>query len=222
LGNTTSPPEKQINITSPPSQLPLFIAEIYELIFPHVCCPPSLFQDIISINYLRSQTKNLCISVDSARAEAKELLARIELFSPEDWAQPNSFHTEWLLIGNIFQSSIAIYCICSLQSLSVIPNTPYFEVIRASHTDRLFFCLKAALVSRHVKKFVMWPLVVAGTQVMTKDIHERDWINQQFTECSRDYGSSSLLKARTVLEKMWKKGKKDWDVCWNQPNAFVL
>jgi hypothetical protein len=69
---------------------------------------------------------------------------------------------------------------------------------------------------------MLWPLVVGGTQAMTKDIHERDWIYKQFTECSRDFGSSSLLKARTALETLWKKGKRDWDVLWNQPNVFVV
>lgn len=221
MGNTTSPPDTQIHLTTPHSQLSPFIAESYDLIFPHICCPPSLFQDIISINYLRSQIRNLSIGEDSARAEAEELLRRIEAFSPEDWAQPNSFHSEWLLIGTIFQSSVAIYCITSLQSLSILPIAPYLDAIRASHGDRLLLSLKAAVLSRQARKFLLWPLVVAGIVVMDKDIWEKSWVEEQLVELSRDNGSSTPLKARTVLESYWKKGKKGWDVCWDEPYAFV-
>jgi hypothetical protein len=217
-----SPPDGQINLTASLSQLPPFIAEIYDRIFPHVLCPPSLFQDIIGINHLRYRTKNFCIGVGSARAEAEELLTRIDDFSPEDWAQPNSFHSEWLLIGTIFQSSVAVYCISSLQSLSILPTTPYYDTIKASHGDRMLLSLKAALLSRRARKFMLWPLVVAGVVAMDKDIWGKDWVAEQLTKLSRDIGSSSPLKARAALESYWKKGKKGWDDCWDQPNAFVV
>jgi hypothetical protein len=222
LGNTTSPPGSQINLTAPLSQLPPFITEIYDRIFPHVCCPPSLFQDIISINHLRFQIKNFCIGADSARAEAEKLLTRIDGFSPEDWAQPNSFHSEWLIIGTIFQSSVAVYCISSLQSLSILPTTPNFEAIRASHGDRMLLSLKVALLSQHARKFMLWPLVVAGVVAMEKHIWEKDWVVGQLTKLSRDNGSSLPLKAKVVLEAYWKKGKKGWDNCWDQPHAFIV
>lgn len=223
FGNATSPPLSSIILMPSSSQLPLFITEVYDLIFPHVLCPPSLFLDIININMLRSQALNLCFTNDCAQTEAEELLSHIDAFSPEDWAQPNtSFHSEWLHIGTVYQSAVAVFCISSLQSVSILPNTVRLNAIRASHGDRLFLSLKAALISWQVRKFMLWPLVVAGVEAMNHGVAERSWVEDQLEKISRDIGSNSPLKARAVLREYWRKGRKGWDRCFDVPYAFIV
>jgi hypothetical protein len=64
------------------------VADLYSLIFPYTLCPPELYFDMLRTTELRAKVV-VSGGVDLGfEVEAYEILARVEAFSPEDWAQP--------------------------------------------------------------------------------------------------------------------------------------
>ena len=90
-----------------------------------------------------------------------------------------------------------------------------------SHGERLFVALKTAVSFPSVRKFMLWPLVVAGVEAAHHSIYEKDWVEEQLALLSKDAGSSSPLKAITVLKAFWIKERGSWDDCFDVPNAFI-
>ncbi|KAF2134984.1 hypothetical protein P153DRAFT_372221 [Dothidotthia symphoricarpi CBS 119687] len=227
LANTCSPPWNQLALNAEDS-LETYISDItpvYSLIFPYTLSPPALFFDLIRINQLRkSASASLLLYIDNpAHAlEAQEILARIEAFIPEDWAQPGAHYDEWLLIGTIHQSALAIYCTMSLQSLGVLPNNLEMDAMRSAHGDRLRTSLTTAFNSTRLSRFVMWPLVVAGVEAGYRSENVRRWVAQRLSEMSRDLGTSSPLRARKVLMRYWERGLPDWDECFDRAYVFII
>ena len=154
--------------------------------------------------------------------EAYDLLARVESFVPENWAQPGTFYDEWLLIGTIYQAAVAIYCTMSLQSLTVLPDTLEMNTMRSIHGDRLLAGLRKGMESPRVVKFAVWPLVVAGVEAAYRGEATRNWIEACFGDLSRTLGTSSPLKARAVLRRYWKTKKTGWDECFDRPYVFII
>ncbi|PSN72315.1 hypothetical protein BS50DRAFT_569829 [Corynespora cassiicola Philippines] len=224
LSNTTSPPHDQIHVFSPHDYNESDIQEIYATMFPYCLCPPKLFFDIVRINNLRSRAAHLSLQEidDSMIYEANELLVDIDSFLPEDWAQPNEFYEEWLMIGTIYQSAIAIYCISSLMSLGVLSLSPNLIAIRASHADRLFLMLREAFKVERIRYFMMWPLIVAGAEAAFRGEGLRSWIEEELSECSRFQGTSTPLKARALLRRYWAREERGWDQCFDRTYCFTV
>lgn len=207
--------------------LPQFLAEVTELydqVFPHCLCPRPLYLEIIRINYLRHSASTTASQAGESVAElcyeANQLLSRIAAFSPKDWAQPGRYNAEWRLIGSIYQSAIAIYCISSLQSLSILPATPHLLASLASHGDNLISDLKTAVASKRLRRLMGWPLVVAGVEAVYRGEATRRWLEEALSELSRANGTSSFLKARAVLRRYWAREVAGWEECFCQPFAL--
>lgn len=85
-----------------------------------------------------------CLIADPTRhaLDAHEILARIEVFEPENWAQPSEHYNDWQLIGSIYQHSVALYCIMSLQAVAAFDNSLETDTMRTLHDERLFENLK--------------------------------------------------------------------------------
>lgn len=177
------------------------------------------------INELRLKASSSLLLYDishDSTLEAHDFLARIEAFSPEDWAQPGQFYEEWLLIGTIYQASVAIYCTMSLQSLTILPNTLEMNTMRDIHADRLHEALRKAMVTPRLVKFLAWPLVVAGVVSGYRGEGAKNFVERSLTELSRIQGTSSPLKARAVLRRYWQKKQPGWDECFDRPYVFVV
>ncbi|KAE8407450.1 hypothetical protein BDV37DRAFT_240994 [Aspergillus pseudonomiae] len=200
MANTTTPPSQHIPTTS---QLELIdvMTDLYgDGIYPILLCPPYLLMDVIKINNLRFQTTCSPIT-DSTRATAHEILEHIEAFSPEDWTgtHPDA-REDWLLLGRMYRSSIALYCISSLQSLSII----------SSITRR-----------PRIKHFAIWPLVVAGMQAVDASPHIRHIVDDQLSELSKIMGCPTPTLAGAVFHRFWASGQTGWDDCFDKAYVFV-
>jgi hypothetical protein len=154
--------------------------------------------------------------------KAHDLLTEIEAFSPEDWAQPGENYDDWLLIGTIYQSAVALYCTMSFQSLIILPNSLGMNAMRCIHGNRLLSSLKLAVKSPRLTYFLMWPLTVAGAEAGYRDEATQYWIGKQMSELSRSLGTSSPLKAHAVLRRYWQKGEAGWDECFDRPYVFII
>lgn len=202
---------------------------------PFGLCPPPLFGEIARINHLRLQaTKNPAQGTRIAAEltqEASDILQRIHNFSSAQWANTKPCaHEDWALVGNIYQAAVTLYCLSSLQSVSVLPTAfppiPVAERTATSQARLLQQLLARAVACPKLKRATLWPLVVLGTTAQA--IHEsfrgamRDFVAAQLPVLSRDAGTYVPLTAKSVLEKFWASGQTRWDACFDRPYAFVI
>lgn len=194
---------------------------------PFQMCPPPLFAEIIKTNHLRRRaTKNAGQepNTEELTQEAYAILTEIHNFSSEHWASKKpSSKQDWAMIGTIHQAATALYCVASLQSLSVLPATPALHAECAAHARLLHRSLTQAVTNPRIKRFTLWPLVVLGVEAA----HEgggamRDFVAGQLPVLSRDAGTYTPLTAKGVLEKFWASGETGWDRCFDRPYAFVM
>ncbi|RYP77426.1 hypothetical protein DL771_001221 [Monosporascus sp. 5C6A] len=179
---------------------------------------------IIVINELRQQAANPAVGAGPSQPTASDLLEQIHDFSPGDWikgkATANS-KREWLLIGSAYQSAVALYCIMSLQSLSILPSALHITAMDAAHHERLMQLLKQALTFPHLRHCLMWPLLVAGARAVYGSADDRKFVDEQFKELSRVGGTALPLAARAALKRFWASGKMGWDDCFDKPYIFT-
>jgi hypothetical protein len=225
MANTCSPPWDQLDIAHNPTCNLSDMEDLYTLIFPYILCPPSLFFTMIRVSHLRSRVSLSLFSgaIDATHTlEAHDLLSSIEAFSPADWAQPGRHYEEWLLIGDIYQSAIALYCTMAFQSLTLFPSTLEMDGMRTVHGDRLLANLRVAMDMPRLVNFMCWPLTVAGVEAGYREEGTRYWIGKQLSELSRLLGTSGPLKSQAVLRRYWQKEEPGWDECFDRPYVFVV
>lgn len=224
FSNSLGPAADQISITEPLEQHVEEVEKVYSLVFPYILCPPTLFNEIVRINRLRREVTISPFDDSSQHTlDAHDILARVEAFEPEDWAQPGENHEDWRLIGSIYQSAIALYCTMSLQAVGALPDSLEMVTMRTIHGERLLENLKASAQSRHLKKFSLFPLCVLGVEAGFHDQQStRTWIERRLEDHSRLLGTSSPLKARAVLRRYWQRKKAGWDECFDGPYVFIL
>jgi hypothetical protein len=223
--NTCSPAWDQLDLSPNPSQTLTDIEHFYDLLFPYMLCPPTLFLSIVRISHLRQKAASVLFTGDmdpSHILEAHDLLATVESFRPEDWAQPGEFFEEWLLIGTIYQAAIAIHCTMAFQSLTMFQDTLEMGSMRSIHGDRLLDGLRKAIKSPRLINFLMWPLTVAGVEAGYRGEAERYWIGERMGELSRHLGSGGPLKSLAVLKRYWAKGEPGWDECFDKPYVCIV
>ncbi|KAK4119657.1 C6 zinc finger domain-containing protein [Parathielavia appendiculata] len=194
-------------------------------------CAPALFAEIIRINHLRMRATMHGEQETGTQELAQEvhvILERIHHFSPEHWAdiKPRS-REDWALMGRIYQTAVTLYCVSSLQSLSVLPTTPHLSASCAAHARLLHQLLALAVVSPRIKRFTLWPLVVLGVVAAScSHMHgggatsARAFVAAQLPVLSRHVGTYVPLTAKSVLDKFWASGETSWDACFDRPYAF--
>ena len=225
LANTCSPSWKHISLAGTLQQHLDDISDLYTLFFPFTLCPQELYLTILRINDLRQRAAAALADcrIDSKHSqEADAILRRIEDFAVNDWAQPGKHHGEWLSIVSVYQSTLAIYCIMSLQSFSIIPNTPEMDAKRSLYGDLLLGSLKVAVKSPRLINVIMWSLTVAGVEAGYRDEATQCWIEKELEALSRVLGTNSPLKARAVLRRYWSRPMRGWDECFDEAYVFIL
>ncbi|KAI0973544.1 fungal-specific transcription factor domain-containing protein [Xylaria arbuscula] len=212
-------------------------------------CPPALFASVIQINHLRalahrglspsstpaSHSPNPNPSSVSSSSSPEEdisiyadpqtILSQILHFSPETYASGNSnarTYANWHLVGRIHQSATSLYCILSLQSALLLPNTPTLQQTTHTHYERLLLDLKEGYKQSNFKNCFFWPLVVAGVAAVRGTAFERAFIADTLRENVAHMGCAMPILARRVLGAFWSSGKSGWDGCFDQPYIFLL
>ncbi|KAI0010167.1 putative C6 finger domain protein [Xylariaceae sp. FL0662B] len=184
IGNTTSPASDLFMTGSHLDELDFILEQSGGERFPFQLCPPLLFAQIIRINHLRMRaTKREHARAKELPQEAYEILSRIRGFSPEQWAESKpSAKEDWVLLGRIYQAAVALYCISSLQSLSVLPVASSLRTNCATHGERLQVLLNDALSSPRIKRFMIWPVVILGMEAVNGDAAMRAFVEKQLPE----------------------------------------
>ncbi|GES66689.1 hypothetical protein ATEIFO6365_0015023200 [Aspergillus terreus] len=222
IGDTSSP-ASDVAMTTLQLETDFILEQFGRGLFAFQMCPTPLFAEIIKINHLRGRaSKQDPAELNGLTHEASNILLRIHAFSSEQWtmSKPSS-KEDWILVGNVYQAAVALYCILSLQSLSVLPRTPLLRARHTSHGQLLQALLNEALSSPRIKRFVLWPLVVLGVQAVNGGAGMRAFVRQQLPEMSRHIGSYVPLSAKDVLEKFWASGETRWDACFDRPYTLA-
>lgn len=225
LANTCSPSWDQVEISNTAEDITGDIIGIYSLIFPYTLCPPELFTEMLRTNRLRAIASAAVLQCDfnlEHTLEAHDLLTRIDTFSAEEWAQPGTFYTEWLTIGTVYKSAVALYATLSLGSLTVLPPTLAVLDSQTAYGDVLLSNLRVALKAPRIAKFMVWPLIVAGVEAIHRGEATRNWVEASLEDLSRTLGTSYPLKACSILRRYWKGGVSGWDECFDRPYMVVL
>lgn len=224
IGDTTCP-ASDLFMTNLHVEALSFLLEKYSIMASQIhLCPIQLFPEIFKINHLRMQGAKSDISGLKALQEvAHETLERIYSFSPQKLAESkDSCHEDWILVGRTYQAAVALYCILSLQSLSVFPQSSALRTQCAEHGQVLQIILKEALASKRLKRFMIWPLVVLGVEAVHGGEAMRAFVASQLSELSYAAGTYVPLMAKRALENFWNSGDTRWDVCFARPHIFTL
>ncbi|KAL4794110.1 fungal-specific transcription factor domain-containing protein [Aspergillus venezuelensis] len=247
LGDTTTPASGLIMSTSLLTELDKILEEHGKEVYSFYPFPAPLFAAVVKINSLRARAAiRLLVTthVEGLTTEAEVLLTQIASFKPESWARSrcsspswksSSFtagkkddHKEsrneeepWTLLGTLMQSAVTIYCISSLQSLSILPHSAPLTVCRAANRQTLYSLLKEVLEGHFLGTFV-WPLVVLGVDAGSDTLAMRAFVRIALGTISRDQGSHVPLMAREMLERFWVSGKKNWDECFDRPCTLAM
>lgn len=204
------------------AELDIILQQSGDSVFSFQLCPPSLFAEIIKINHLRAQATGLDTIKTDLSPETYDILSRIESFSPEQWAETKPLSKgDWLIIGSVYKSAVALYCISSLQSVSVLPATRALRACCTTLGQRLHGLLKQALSSTCIQSSVLWPLILLGTEAVYQESTMRTFVAEKLQEMSRRLGSYLPLTAKAVLERFWASGETHWDACFDRSYVFT-
>lgn len=223
LGNTTSPATELTMAGPHVEDLDIIVNHYGKRLFAFQMCPPILFAEIISINHLRMRAiEGGHAGFEGLSQEALNILDRIYNFSAKEWSESKPCSRDgWKLVGNIYQAAVSLYCILSLQSLSVLPSTPEIRDQCAEHGRFLQMQLESAMAFPEIRYSMIWPLVLLGVQAVNGGAPMRAFVSGMLPELSYHIGSKVPMVAKAALEKFWASGETRWDACFDRPYAFV-
>ncbi|KAK1147250.1 hypothetical protein N8T08_001989 [Aspergillus melleus] len=221
MGDTSSPASQLSLRASDLTALTFMIQEHASNPFAFGTYPAALFREILNVNYLRLQALN---GAPGERVQsAYEILTRVHSFSVAHWAHSISTNPDWQLLGAIHQAAIAIYCILSLQSLGILPWNAQLRDLCIGHADGLQRRLAVAVSLVHLRRFVIWDLVVLGVAAV-KDAGSQAFLRERLPSLSDSMGTHVPLLAKGLLEKFWTldSTNKTWDRCFDRPYTFAM
>lgn len=206
------------------ADLEFMLSRYADVTFVFTMFPAPLFSETIKINYLRMRAVKQMANPEVITIEAYGILGGVLGFSPEEFAdsKPTASKEDVVLLGNVYQAAVAIYCISSLQSLSVLPTAaPFLTSTRIEMSERLHLLLSEALVLHKYQRLLLWPLMVLGVEAVNRDTKVRVFVQEQLLAQSRSTGIFAPQIAKGVLEVFWASGKTRWDDCFDEPYMFV-
>ncbi|KAI0197162.1 C6 zinc finger domain-containing protein [Xylaria flabelliformis] len=222
IGNTTSSASNLIMTDYHMEQLDDIIERYGTGVFLFQMCPPILFTEIIRTNHIRMQAaKYEPTKVKDLSQEADRILGRICAFSAQQWAASKpSLKQDWELLGYVYQAAVTLYCILSLQSLSILPSELSLRSLCVTQGELLRGLLNQALSSPRTRSFMLWPLVLLGVEAVNCSQTMRSFIEEQLSDMSSYIGSYAPLMAKDVLRRFWASGETRWDACFDRPYVF--
>ncbi|KAI0402884.1 fungal-specific transcription factor domain-containing protein [Xylaria palmicola] len=222
IGNTTCSASDLLMTSFHIQQLEVIIEQYGAGLFSFQMCPPSLFAEIIKINHIRMQaTRNEPSTTGDLSREAHGILSRISTFPPQQWAESKpSSKLDWVLLGNVYQAAVTLYCISSLQSVSILPVDSSSRLRCATQGRVLQDSLIQTLSSPRTRRFMLWPLVLLGVEAVNCSEATRSFVDEQLSRLGCHIGSCAPLVAKDMLERFWASGETRWDACFDRPYVF--
>ncbi|KAJ5107918.1 hypothetical protein N7456_004593 [Penicillium angulare] len=186
--------------------------------------PKELLAHTLKVNLIRAQWAQSDLATPAEfTQDALMTLGCILEFSPANWAYLKSglYHGDQFLLGTIHQAAVTLYCVCSLQSLFILPHTQFLTRLRIEMTASLFESLTKALQFQKFRKLLFWPLVVLGMAAVDSDESVRAFVLEHLGRVSRSIGLYAPVVAKNVIRRFWASGMILWDDCFREPYIFV-
>lgn len=220
LGDTTVPGSHILLTASHIRDLHYIINQYGHADFAFGAFSTALFSALIQINHLRLRASRAGPTrTQTLTQEAFAVLQHIIDFSPETWASSKSCsRTDWLILGKVYRAAVVLYCICSLQSLGVLPESPSLMATRETHRQVLHALLSERMKHARFTLFVFWPTLVLGAEGGPQ---RRGFVHQQMDRVSFHMGTSMPLVAKAVLDDFWASGKTGWEDCFDREYGFL-
>lgn len=223
FGNTTS--SRQDQLTSIPyGTLVRHLAtrKLGAIPAAYLLYPAPLVLIIVHISRLRCLVPRDTSGSEPDPPTPDALLQGILDFSPTEWADTIGSGSPVLVpLGLIFQSSVALYCILSLQSSSHFDSSPEMEGQKKMHYERLLSLLRTSINSPQIGKLIFWPFSVAGVAAARGRTEDRAFICEQLVNLGQTLGLATPVVLKGVLLKFWRSGSTRWDDCFEEPHYFA-
>lgn len=201
------------------------IETLYNEIFPYCLVPPALFRETIRVSYLRNEAFLALQKGEDMQAitmSAHEILDRVNEFSAKDWAQPGVNNLDWLCIGEIHRSAVAVYCIMAFQSLGVFPKSADMDNELSAHADSLLLQLETAVKVPKLQKYLAFGLLVAGVEAGYRSEAVHAWLERSLLDLSIQVGAYCPLRMSDMLRTYWNKGEPGWEACFTRASGFMF
>lgn len=224
VSDSSSPPADQVLTPQDIRHLDFLISFLENAGYTFNTYPAELFSQIMRINRLRALATKYGTPPQDLNQQACEILSQLQAFSVEKWFEKtkDSCKEDHILLGDTYRSAVLLYCISSLQSVSVLSPTSSLKELASTETQALYDLMKQALRKPRIKMFLVWPLMVLGVEAVHGKIHEkRDFVRKWTEDMCTFTGSYSLFHLREVLERFWASGKTTWDGCFDKPYLFT-
>lgn len=180
--------------------------------------PSPLFMEIAKINFLRAQSPAwVSTSPSGLTQEAWTVLSRIDNFQSETWAEGRPSKEAWVLLARLMQAAVAIYCIFSLQSALVFPQSDLLKAKRSKYRQLLYDLLQKSLNFPAFSALFIWPLLVLGVAAADANAELRAFLTETLPQISYREGSHVPLLTKDILERFWASGETNWDACFDKP-----
>jgi transcription factor-like protein len=180
-------------------------------------------------------------AISSSSSRIEELDAVPEPAQPGGaarYAQSREF-LNWRRMATVYKSSTALYCILSLiGSETSMPGSAskadplelkaLFQRTLSQNLKEL--CIARETRSDQMRRLVMWPLAIAGTQLEKGHDQMKDLVRRELDWQSVELGTSTPLVIREFLERLWTRGPETdpemhrtaWDAMFDKPYAFAV
>ncbi|KND89985.1 hypothetical protein TOPH_05269 [Tolypocladium ophioglossoides CBS 100239] len=150
---------------------------------------------------------------------------------------------DWQRLAFIYQAAVALYCISSLLGsevarISELQSRPsYHETcigvsqMRDAQCSALLRHLQvvAADTKAHMRKLVLWPMVLAGIEADPVDEASTRFIEHELVWLSSTLGTASPLVGRRFLQGLWRRAARwhdeqgqTWNGLFDRPYVFVV
>ncbi|KAL3473180.1 hypothetical protein BJX99DRAFT_249136 [Aspergillus californicus] len=226
MGDISSPASKLL-VESLPIEIPSFEFIIMKyggsgLAFR--MCPPPLLVEVLKINHLRSRASQSIADARDFQHEAFVLLSRLNRFSADEWVVAHdALDGDFKHVVNMFQATISLYCISSLQDCGVLPMSSLLRDNLSTLRTLVYelICKVIAIFGIAGSGCLVWPLMVLGVQAAYDECADiREFISQSLTDQGLHSGTYTPLALREVLETFWASGKTGWGSCFDKPGIF--
>ncbi|KAL4928946.1 Zn(II)2Cys6 transcription factor [Aspergillus undulatus] len=229
VGDTSTPASELIMNTSLLAELDKILDVHGHKLYSFYPFPTPLFAAVVKINYLRAHAAIRLPDTthnEDLTSEAEDVLTRIASFDAETWSHSRHSGKEdeidsWTLLARLMQAAVTIYCISSLQSISILPDSSALLLCRSANRKLLHALLLKALEAHYFGGSLLWPLVVLGIDAGCDTMDMRAFIRNSLGRSVQNQGSYVPLMARGILERYWTSGKTTWDECFDRPYALA-
>lgn len=179
------------------------------------------------------------LASSSSRVEELDVMPEPEqLGGAAGRAQSKEF-LNWRRLATVYKSSTALYCILSLigSDTSESGGSSKADPLELKALFQRTLCqnLKELCINREtrtdqMRRLVMWPLAIAGTQLEKGHDQMKDLVRRELEWLSAELGTSTSLVIREFLENLWSRGpeidpethRTVWDVMFDKPYAFAV